>query len=412
MTRRTAKQAATKIAAVLGDNGYTALFAGGCVRDELLGRPPKDYDVATDAPPETVVELFPKTSQVGAKFGVVIVRLGGRQTEVATFRSDGAYLDGRHPERVTFSDAKADAARRDFTINGMFLDPQDGRVIDYVGGRVDLQDRLIRAIGEPDRRFAEDHLRMLRAVRFATQLGFTMEPQTARAIRTYANHLTEISQERIRMELERVLGDPARGRGWELLADSKLTPHLVPGFTWSAAELRAVNTRLAGLPERCPWPVPLAVLFHNQSPTPAETLCKRLTCGNSVAKDVGWLLVRLAFCLATDHWELADLKTVRADCRAPGLCMLLEAELIGREAPLDLHRSLTSRLEQIDPSEAAPDPLLTGDDLLGMGLQPGPIYSVILDRVYRSQLNEEIAAPAEALALARRLADDQQATPQ
>ena len=412
MTRRTAKQAATKIAAVLREHGHTALFAGGCVRDELLGRTPKDYDVATDAPPEKVVELFRKTSQVGAKFGVVIVRLCGHQTEVATFRSDGAYLDGRHPEQVTFSDAKADAERRDFTINGMFLDPQDGQLIDYVNGRIDLQDRLIRAIGDPERRFAEDHLRMLRAVRFATQLGFAIEPNTAQAIRTHADHLPKISEERIRMELERVLGDPARGRGWQLLVDSKLTPYLVPGFNWSAEELQHVQTRLAALAERCPWPAPLAVLFHNQSPKVAETLCTRLTCSNSVIRDVGWLLQRLESCLAPEDWELADLKTVRADCRALGLCTLLEAELIGRGAPLDLHGILTSRLEQIDPSDAAPDPLLTGDDLLEMGLQPGPIYSVILDRVYRSQLNEEIAAPAEALALAHRLADDYPPIPQ
>ena len=214
MKRHTAKQAANKITTVLRENGHAALFAGGCVRDELLGRPPKDYDVATDAPPEAVVKLFRNTSQVGAKFGVVIVRWGGRQTEVATFRADGAYLDGRHPEQVTFSDAKADAERRDFTINGMFLDPQGGQVIDYVNGRIDLQDRLIRAIGDPDRRFAEDHLRMLRAVRFATQLGFAIEPTTAQAIRSHADQLPQISEERIRMELEQILGDPARGSGW------------------------------------------------------------------------------------------------------------------------------------------------------------------------------------------------------
>lgn len=407
MKHRTPKEVADTIASVLRDHGYTALFAGGCVRDELLGRSPKDYDVATDATPADVVKLFRRTEAVGAKFGVVLVRLGGQQTEVATFRSDGAYLDGRHPAEVTFTTPEADAARRDFTINGMFLDPKDGRIIDTVGGRQDLADRLIRAIGDPHRRFEEDRLRMLRAVRFATRLGFSVEEETAQAIREHAARLAEISRERILMEVVDILSDVARARGWQLLVELDLASQVVPGMTFSTAEQSRVATRLEALPDHCPWPIPLATLLHRQTPTQAASLCKRMMCSNAVVRDVGWLLNRLAFFVASEDWELADLKTLRADQREPHLRMLVESELVGRGEPLALHKRLTTQLDQIDPAQAAPPPLLAGDDLKAMGVPPGPIFSVILDRLYRDQLNGRIATPAQADSLARTLLAEQ-----
>src|SRR4051812_32115717 len=194
------EQTAREIVRKLRDNGHVAYFAGGCVRDLLSGKPPKDIDIATDARPEIVQKLFPRTYAVGAHFGVIVVLENGFQFEVATFRSDGAYLDGRHPVEVHFATAEEDAARRDFTINGMFFDPEKEEVIDYVGGRADLKRRIIRAIGDPAQRFAEDRLRMLRAVRFATVLGFEIDRPTWDAVGASSTAITQISAERIRDE--------------------------------------------------------------------------------------------------------------------------------------------------------------------------------------------------------------------
>lgn len=201
----------------LRDAGHVAYFAGGCVRDQLLGLEPKDYDVATDAPPERVRQLFSNTQAVGAAFGVILVRQRKSQIEVATFRTDGKYLDGRRPEGVVFTTAEEDAKRRDFTINGLFYDPIEDRVIDYVGGQADLRNKILRAIGNPEERFEEDHLRLLRAVRFAARFGLQIEPATAAAIARHAEHLKRISPERIADELRLMLGDPTRTRAWPLL---------------------------------------------------------------------------------------------------------------------------------------------------------------------------------------------------
>jgi poly(A) polymerase len=233
------KQAAIEVIRRLQANGFQALLAGGCVRDMLLGRPPKDYDVATDARPDTVVRLFQRTLKVGAKFGVVIVLLHGRQVEVATFRCDTTYSDGRHPDQVVFADAEHDASRRDFTINGMFYDPVNERVIDYVEGRRDLDRRIIRTIGNADERFGEDYLRLLRAIRFATQLSFAIEPETFAAIQRNAPAITRISGERIATELEAILAHPNRALGVSRLFESGLADAIFPGLPSGHAE-RAV----------------------------------------------------------------------------------------------------------------------------------------------------------------------------
>src|SRR5688572_21466071 len=211
------RQDALAVVRRLRDAGHVAYFAGGCVRDQLLGLDPKDYDVATDAPPDRVRQLFSNTQAVGAAFGVILVRHRKSQIEVATFRTDGKYVDGRRPEGVVFTTAEEDAKRRDFTINGMFYDPVEERVIDYVGGQADLKHKLLRAIGNPDERFEEDHLRMLRAVRFAARFDLAVEPATGDAIKRHADHLPRISPERIAEELRWMLGDPSRRRAWPLL---------------------------------------------------------------------------------------------------------------------------------------------------------------------------------------------------
>ena len=231
-----AAAAAVATVRALANAGHQALLAGGCVRDLLLGQVPQDYDVATDARPERVVALFRATRQVGAQFGVVLVKKHHRWIEVATFRSDGPYLDGRRPVQVTLSDARHDALRRDFTVNGMFLDPLSLRVIDYVGGQPDLAACLIRAIGEPAARFDEDYLRLLRAVRFAARLGFSIEPATLASIREHAPTLASVAAERVREELEKMFAHPTRCQAWDLLGECGLRPFLWPRAGWTPAQ--------------------------------------------------------------------------------------------------------------------------------------------------------------------------------
>jgi poly(A) polymerase len=250
----TLRQAAEKAVRVLRDGGHTALFAGGCVRDMLLGAEPKDIDIATDAPPERVMALFRRTRAVGAKFGVVMTRIGRHEFEIATFRTESDYADHRRPDAVTFSTADEDAKRRDFTINGMFYDPLGEEVIDYVGGRADVDARLVRAIGDPNERLEEDHLRMLRAVRFAARLGFAIEAETYAAVQRHADRIRTISAERVRQELEQILTHPTRQRGWELVHASGLSAHLVEGVTWSDIEAEAVASRLGALPDEAWFP--------------------------------------------------------------------------------------------------------------------------------------------------------------
>src|SRR3989440_5133136 len=224
------EQTGREIVRKLRAAGHVAYYAGGCVRDLLSGKPPKDIDVATDARPEMVQKLFPRTYAVGAHFGVIVVLENEFQFEVATFRSDGAYLDGRHPVEVHFATAGEDAARRDFTINGMFFDPEKEEVIDFVGGRQDLERKLIRAIGDAAQRFAEDRLRMLRAVRFATVLGFEIDSPTWEAVVASAASITQISAERIREELVKIFLSPNRPRGWDPIEASGLMSNILPGL--------------------------------------------------------------------------------------------------------------------------------------------------------------------------------------
>jgi poly(A) polymerase len=224
----TNKEAAVKIIRRLCSNGFEALLAGGCVRDMLLRRTASDYDIATNAHPEDVTKIFKRTLKVGAKFGVVIVFIEDSHVEVATFRTETGYADGRHPAVVQFADAAEDAGRRDFTINGMFYDPVKKKVIDYVDGRADLKKKLIRTIGSPAERFSEDYLRMLRAVRFSTQLRFAIEPQTFSAICSNSKHIAKISGERIAMELESILVSPNRSAGGTLFSETGLAETIFP----------------------------------------------------------------------------------------------------------------------------------------------------------------------------------------
>src|SRR5258706_159236 len=242
------RDTARSIVERLQAHGHQALLAGGCVRDMLIGRDPTDYDVATSATPDVVIGLFKKTQKIGAAFGVVLVRTGRISIEVATFRRDAPYADGRHPTAVEFTDAREDALRRDFTINGLFLNPITDEVVDYVGGRADIEARLVRAIGEPSHRFAEDHLRLLRAVRFAARMDFQIEPATWHAMREHAAQIARISPERIREELEAILSASSRRRGFTILCDSDLMQYLWPGSEQVLSQRNRIEAALEAMP--------------------------------------------------------------------------------------------------------------------------------------------------------------------
>src|SRR5438045_6681387 len=274
------ESAARSIVRKLRGAGHVAYYAGGSVRDLLRGQVPKDIDVATDARPETIQKMFPRTYAVGAHFGVIVVLEDGFQFEVATFRSDGAYIDGRHPVEVHFATVAEDAARRDFTINGMFFDPEKEEVIDFVGGRADLDRRLLRAIGDPGQRFAEDRLRMLRAVRFATVLGFEIDPATWNAVVASAPSIVQISAERIREELVKIFLSPNRARGWDLLDASGMMRAILPEleamkgceqppqFHPEGDVFKHTRIMLEMLPAEASLPLVFSVLFHDVAKPP------------------------------------------------------------------------------------------------------------------------------------------------
>ncbi|MCG3137667.1 MAG: CCA-adding enzyme [Phycisphaerae bacterium] len=391
-TRLTTRDAARQIVDRLTGAGYEALFAGGCVRDLLCGLEPKDYDIATSATPSQILEIYPHALRVGVHFGVAIVRRGGQSVEVATFRSDGEYQDGRHPREVHFTSAREDAQRRDFTINGMFFDPRSEQVIDYVGGQADLQARLIRAIGEPPQRFREDHLRLLRAVRFAARLQFEIEPATWAAIRESAPQIRTISAERIREELEKILNHSQRARGWRLLVDSGLLT-----FLWSeAAELipeagyraRLLETAAEELDFIASW----ALLLHDQRAEKVELATRQLRFSNQQRRDALWLIHNLHRLLAGEIQTLADLKLLLSHPRATMLWKIWRSYLTAMQHSTHPYEALMQQAAAIKPADITPEPLINGHDLIDMGMRTGPHIAPLLARLYYRQLNGEFAS--------------------
>ncbi|MGD2109964.1 MAG: CCA tRNA nucleotidyltransferase [Phycisphaerae bacterium] len=403
-TRRNPWDAVLKVIQRLRAGGHVALLAGGCVRDRLLGHAPKDYDVVTDAVPERVLELFPRGRKVGAKFGVILVRQFGHDFEVATFRADGPYSNGRRPDAVRFGSDLDDARRRDFTVNGLFLDPIEDRIIDHVGGRKDIEARIVRTIGEPELRFAEDHLRMLRAVRFSARLGFTIEPETADAIRALAHNLGTISPERIWMELELILTDPTRAHGWELLIKAGLRSHLSTAWPPTPAADSTILARLSALSTEPITPaLALASVLEGLDPTAVPAVCGSLRLSNKLSKTVQWLLASLQALHAEHTLDLAALKTLMADDAWADLLELFRADLAAKTLSPAPYDAIKARAEAIPKDRVAPPPLLDGDRLTAMGLEPGPRMGEILAAVYREQLNENLTTPQHAEALARQL---------
>jgi len=394
------RDAALSAANTLINAGYTAYFAGGCVRDRLLGHEAKDYDIATDARPEAVHGLFRRAQSVGESFGVVLVRRLGHTIEVATFRTEGVYSDNRHPDDVQFSDAEHDARRRDFTINGLFEQPLTGEIIDYVGGQQDLQAGVIRAIGDPAARLHEDHLRMLRAVRFAARFGFTIEPETAEAIRAGAGELRGVSRERIGQELRWMFTDPNRAVAAWTLQYLELDEVVLDERHTTAAP-----TRMGRLPSDADYASALAAWLLDRHPDPdaqSDVTARRWSAALMLSNAERRALRR---CLAIhrelrETWHglgIARQKRLAASEHFTDALALLKAE--DTQAFVDVQR----RVSALAATALAPEPLLTGDDLIAAGFEPGPQFKDVLDRVYDAQLEGGLTTPEAALAMARRM---------
>ena len=427
--------AARAVAARLRGAGFQALFAGGCVRDRLRGVEPKDWDVATDARPEDVQRLFRRTVAVGAQFGVVRVREDGGEFEVATFRADGAYLDGRRPEGVRFTTAREDAERRDFTVNGLFLDPATDEVIDYVGGRADLAAGVLRAIGEPAARFGEDKLRLLRAVRFAATLGFEVEARTWAAVRTMAAEIPIVSAERIRDELVKIFVAPTRVRGLDLLDDSGLLRVLLPELDachgceqppqWHPEGDVFVHTRLmlSLLAETVSVPLVFSVLFHDigKPPTARADPDGRVRFNGHEAVGAEMterVMTRLRFPRAeidatvtgvANHMAFKDVQNMRTATLKRFLARptmddeleLHRVDCAGSHGFLDNLAFLRAKREEFAHEPLIPRPFVNGRDLIALGLKPGPAFGEILEAAMTRQLEGGFADREAALAWLR-----------
>jgi poly(A) polymerase len=389
------KQAAIEIIRQLQQHGFQALLAGGCVRDMLLGRPAKDYDVATDALPADVIRLFRRTLKVGAKFGVVIVLTQGEQVEVATFRSEAGYEDGRHPTEVRFTSAAEDASRRDFTINGMFYDPLEEQVLDYVSGQADLGRRIIRTIGDPQERFSEDYLRILRAIRFSTQLGFAIEPETYAAVRRNAANIVRISGERIAIELEGILVHPNRATGIAMLIETGLAQAIFPGFEGDKAEQgMAVSAQLR---KHVDFPLVLAALFAGCPTDFAMEKCEILKLSNRQSKHMGFLLSHRCR-LLDSKISLAELKKLLAQSWFWDLYELERAIQRADAWKEDLRAlwKLRRRIRNLGDIDVKPKPLLNGHDLMCLGANPGPSLGQLVEELYVAQLEGDVQTRDQA----------------
>jgi poly(A) polymerase len=435
---------ATTIVQTLRQHGFRAYLVGGCVRDLLLGREPKDYDVATSATPQQVMTIFPETYAVGAQFGVVLVPLpeepspeegnasGQASTvEVATFRSDIGY-----PDEVCFSqDPREDVTRRDFTINGMLLDPEGGEVLDFVGGRKDLNDRVIRTIGEPERRFAEDKLRMLRAVRFAARFEYTIEPGTFAAIQELAREIHFVSRERVRDELTRMLSEGRARRAFLLLDESGLLKEVLPEISAMKGVEQPPEFHPEGdvfahtlllldnLPEPCPPTLAWGALLHDVGKPAtfrvapdrirfdnhvdvgvkmAEEICSRL---RSSADDTAQIVSLIDNHMRFGHATRMKESTLKRFLRLPRFdehLALHRADCLASHGDLGAYEFVKQKLIAIPPEKMRPSRLVKGDDLIAAGYQPGPKFREILDAVEDAQLEGRLPSKNEALEFVRR----------
>ena len=433
------KEFAERIVRSLRDAGHQAYLVGGCVRDLVLGVEPTDYDVATDATPDEVMRIFPETYAVGAQFGVVLVPLrddANRTVEVATFRSDIGYSDGRHPDQVCFSQsAREDVERRDFTINGLLLDPVKNEVLDFVGGRKDLDAGIIRAIGDPALRFSEDKLRMLRAVRFAARFGYTIEPATFAAIQKLAAGISQVSRERVRDELTKMLTKGRARQAFMLLDQTGLLREVLPEISAMKGVQQPpefhpegdvfVHTLLLlqALPHPCPATLAWGALLHDVGKPPtfrvapdrirfdnhvdvgvkmAEAICRRLRFAND---DTEQILALVANHMRFSHVPQMKESTFKRFVRMPEFEQHIELHRLDCQAS---HGDLTSynftrqRIASIPPEAIRPASLISGDDLIAAGYAPGPRFKEILAQVEDAQLEGRLQSKDSALEYVRR----------
>ena len=436
------KQHAISIVRALRERGHQAYLVGGCVRDLLLGREPADYDVTTDATPDEVMSIFPETYAVGAQFGVVLVPLPKDQVskeendavEVATFRCDIGYSDGRHPDHVRYSkDVREDVERRDFTINGLLLDPISNEVLDYVGGRDDLKAGIVRTIGDPERRFAEDKLRMLRAVRFAARFDYTIDPPTLAAIQKLASQIDQVSRERVREELTKMLTEGRARRAFLLLDESGLLREVLPEISRMKGVEQPPQFHPEGdvfvhtlllldkLPQPCPPTLAWGALLHDVGKPSTFRIAERIRFDGHV--DVGVrmgaeILHRLRFsnddreqilALIDNHMKFANVQqmkesTLKKFIRMPGFDEHLHLHRIDC---LSSHGDLTSynftreKIAAMPPESVRPRPLITGGDLIAEGYEPGPRFKEILGAVEDGQLEGRLQGREEAMAFVR-----------
>ena len=423
------RESAIFIVQRLRQEGFEAYLAGGCVRDMLLGKTPQDYDITTNARPEQIQKIFAETIPVGAQFGVMLVLVERQPFEVASFRHDGPYLDGRHPTEVRYGSLEEDIQRRDFTINGMIYDPMADRVIDLVDGKRDLERRCVRAIGKPIDRFAEDRLRMIRAVRFAARLKFDIDPPTFAAIEQLAATVTQISWERIGEEVTRILTEGNARRGFELLDQSGLLAVVLPEVVAMKGTAQSPDYH----PEGDVFAHTLLLLSHLQSPSEtiaygcllhdiakpvcirqeahritfyghteqgaaiAEVILKRLKRGRAVWERVAYLVRNHLRHVQAPQMRLSTLKRFLREDGIDELLELTRIDALSSNGDLQYYRFCKERLAELKEDEIRPAPLVRGTDLIQLGLKPGPLFARILRQVEDAQLGGELTSREQAL---------------
>jgi poly(A) polymerase len=403
MAEKGTKSTALWVLERLRDAGYEALLAGGCVRDMLLKRQCSDYDIATSATPDEVAKLFKRVLMIGAKFGVVMVIHDHCQVEVATFRSDLSYSDGRRPDEVCFTTPREDAERRDFTINGMFYDPISDEVTDYVGGREDLDRKIVQTIGSPDRRFAEDYLRMIRAVRFAVRLDFTIDSETVEAIEKYAPKISTISGERICDELSKMLSEQSAGLAMETLDRVGLAPAVLgelfePENLWD----RSVQ-RVGAVSDRCDLVLAAGAMLGELEPGVISRIIRRWGASNELRNSLRWMGENMSKWRHGADMQLCDFKRLMACKDFPRLLILWRYEEQTADGHNELCNRIVSRAESISPEQVTPEPMVTGADLMTLGLSEGIRLGMISATLYDAQLNEEFDSRDQALTAAKNL---------
>ena len=424
----TIKQNAIEIVETLQNHGYKAFFAGGCVRDMIMGKESIDYDIATSALPQDTINLFEKTIPVGVQFGVVIVVQDGHNFEVATFRTEGSYSDGRHPNYVAFSTPEDDVKRRDFTINGLLYDPVKNEILDYVGGQEDISKGIIRTIGNPVERFTEDKLRMIRAARFACRFNFPIHKETQRAIVHLAKNIHVVSAERIREELEKILTGTNPHIGIKLLDELCLLQEILPEVSSMKGVQQPENfhpegdvfvhtllclSKLAPVPEqgmeRPSWTLAMGILLHDIGKTitfeeldrirfnlhekvgadMAARICDRLKTSNAEKDRIVWLVLKHLYFKDAQKMRLSKLKRLLAEEGYPELAELCRIDALASSGDLSDYHYCQEMFGKLSHEEVKPKPLITGHDLIDMGLKPGPVFKDILMKIEDEQLGRQ-----------------------